>query len=68
MLTNYTFLCIISQYFKLVIYFGGIYIMKDKIVLAYSGGLDTSTIVPWLKNNYDCGNDNSGICYTNIRK
>ncbi|WP_302826473.1 argininosuccinate synthase [Anaerofustis stercorihominis] len=28
--------------------------MKDKIVLAYSGGLDTSTIVPWLKNNYDC--------------
>jgi argininosuccinate synthase len=28
--------------------------MKQKIVLAYSGGLDTSTIVPWLKNNYDC--------------
>ena len=28
--------------------------MKDKIVLAYSGGLDTSTIVPWLKDNYDC--------------
>ncbi|MDM8529778.1 argininosuccinate synthase [Anaerolineales bacterium HSG25] len=25
-----------------------------KIVLAYSGGLDTSVIVPWLKNNYDC--------------
>lgn len=24
-----------------------------KIVLAYSGGLDTSVIVPWLKNNYD---------------
>jgi len=23
-----------------------------KIVLAYSGGLDTSVIVPWLKNNY----------------
>ncbi|MEK7788263.1 MAG: argininosuccinate synthase domain-containing protein, partial [Chloroflexota bacterium] len=23
-----------------------------KIVLAYSGGLDTSTIVPWLKENY----------------
>ncbi len=23
-----------------------------KCVLAYSGGLDTSVIVPWLKNNY----------------
>lgn len=27
----------------------------EKVVLAYSGGLDTSVIVPWLKNNYqDC--------------
>ena len=26
---------------------------KDKVVLAYSGGLDTSIIVPWLKENYD---------------
>ena len=25
-----------------------------KIVLAYSGGLDTSVIVPWLKENYGC--------------
>ena len=25
-----------------------------KAVLAYSGGLDTSIIVPWLKNNYKC--------------
>ena len=25
-----------------------------KCVLAYSGGLDTSVIVPWLKNNYGC--------------
>ncbi len=25
-----------------------------KVVLAYSGGLDTSVIVPWLKENYDC--------------
>jgi len=24
-----------------------------KVVLAYSGGLDTSVIVPWLRNNYD---------------
>ena len=23
-----------------------------KIVLAYSGGLDTSVIIPWLKDNY----------------
>ena len=27
---------------------------KEKIVLAYSGGLDTSIIIPWLKENYDC--------------
>ena len=26
----------------------------QKVVLAYSGGLDTSVIVPWLKNNYRC--------------
>ena len=25
-----------------------------KVVLAYSGGLDTSAIMPWLKENYDC--------------
>jgi argininosuccinate synthase len=25
-----------------------------KVVLAYSGGLDTSVIVPWLKENYNC--------------
>ncbi len=27
---------------------------KSKILLAYSGGLDTSVIIPWLKENYDC--------------
>ena len=27
---------------------------KEKILLAYSGGLDTSIIIPWLKENYDC--------------
>jgi argininosuccinate synthase len=27
--------------------------MPNKIVLAYSGGLDTSIIIPWLKENYD---------------
>jgi len=33
----------------------------QKVVLAYSGGLDTSVIVPWLKNNY--GNCEV-ICFT----
>ena len=32
----------------------------NKVVLAYSGGLDTSIIVPWLKQNY--GNPEV-ICY-----
>ncbi len=27
---------------------------KKRILLAYSGGLDTSVIIPWLKENYDC--------------
>lgn len=27
---------------------------KMKVLLAYSGGLDTSVIIPWLKENYDC--------------
>ena len=31
-----------------------------KAVLAYSGGLDTSVIVPWLRENYDC----EVICFT----
>ena len=26
----------------------------DKVVLAYSGGLDTSVIIKWLKEKYDC--------------
>lgn len=33
----------------------------SKVVLAYSGGLDTSVIVPWLKNNYD---NCEVICFT----
>jgi argininosuccinate synthase len=28
--------------------------MPNKVVLAYSGGLDTSIIIPWLKENYGC--------------
>lgn len=31
-----------------------------KVVLAYSGGLDTSIIVPWLRENYHC----DVICFT----
>ena len=27
--------------------------MREKVVLAYSGGLDTTAIIPWLKENYD---------------
>ena len=27
--------------------------MKEKVVLAYSGGLDTTAIIPWLKEQYD---------------
>ena len=27
--------------------------MPEKVVLAYSGGLDTSIIIPWLKENYE---------------
>ena len=26
---------------------------KEKVVLAYSGGLDTTTIIPWLKEHFD---------------
>ncbi|RGX56287.1 MULTISPECIES: argininosuccinate synthase [Anaerotruncus] len=29
-------------------------IKYKKVVLAYSGGLDTSVIIPWLKENYGC--------------
>ena len=28
--------------------------MAEKVVLAYSGGLDTSIIIPWLKENKGC--------------
>jgi argininosuccinate synthase len=32
----------------------------QKVVLAYSGGLDTSVIVPWLRENYGC----NVVCFT----
>lgn len=28
-------------------------VMKEKVILAYSGGLDTTAIIPWLKENFD---------------
>ncbi|MGC6366525.1 MAG: argininosuccinate synthase [Candidatus Marinamargulisbacteria bacterium] len=28
--------------------------MSNKVVLAYSGGLDTSVMIPWLKEHYNC--------------
>ena len=40
---------------------------KEKVILAYSGGLDTTAIIPWLKENFnydvicccvDCGQGN----------
>ena len=33
--------------------------MKEKVILAYSGGLDTTAIIPWLKENFDY----EVICY-----
>ena len=34
--------------------------LKKRIVLAYSGGLDTSIILKWLQENYNA----EVICYT----
>ena len=31
---------------------GGFLIMKEKVVLAYSGGLDTTAMIPWLKEQF----------------
>jgi argininosuccinate synthase len=47
---------------------------KKKIVLAYSGGLDTTVIIPWLKENYDaeivavCANVGQGDDWALIEK
>ena len=37
---------------------------REKVVLAYSGGLDTSIIIPWLKENYDYEVINGSQCGT----
>jgi len=45
-----------------------------RVVLAYSGGLDTSVIIPWLRENYDCeviamvGDVGQGEDYAAIRQ
>jgi len=54
-------ICAIIADIKIYLISRGIKIMSDcakdnkikKIVLAYSGGLDTSIIIPWLKENYE---------------
>jgi argininosuccinate synthase len=50
---NYKHLVKYRNYYKL----RGLLFMKktfNKVVLAYSGGLDTSIIIPWLKETYGC--------------
>jgi argininosuccinate synthase len=45
-----------------------------RVVLAYSGGLDTSIIIPWLRENYDCeviamvGDVGQGDDYAAVRR
>ncbi len=45
-----------------------------RVVLAYSGGLDTSIIIPWLRENYGCeviamvGNVGQGDDYAAVRR
>ncbi len=38
---------------SLAVFFGGIYV-ADKAVLAYSGGLDTSVAIKWIRETYGC--------------
>ena len=38
---------------KITSWRNGIMADMKKVVLAYSGGLDTSIIIPWLKENYN---------------
>lgn len=40
--------------------------MKEKVILAYSGGLDTTAIIPWLKETYNY--DVSAYVQTVVRK
>ncbi len=51
-LHKYTYISIIMKYTKMK-ELKTMAIQKKKAVLAYSGGLDTSVIIAWLKENYD---------------
>lgn len=42
-----------NDYFIYYLHIRRYLFMKDKVILAYSGGLDTTAIIPWLKENYD---------------
>ena len=48
--------------------------MKEKVVLAYSGGLDTTALIPWLKENFDyeviccCVDCGQEMSWTDLRK
>ncbi len=54
--------CIVSREKKKWMQYSAVYYIifmedfkmaKEKVILAYSGGLDTTAIIPWLKENYD---------------
>ena len=43
--------------------------MKEKVVLAYSGGLDTTAIIPWLKEKdvYKRQLQQQAVCQTSVQ-
>ena len=43
----------INHFIIIKIQTGDLIKMKEKIILAYSGGLDTTAIIPWLKETFD---------------
>mgnify|MGYP002740484247 CR=1 FL=1 len=61
-----TEITLVTSVLFVYLYIGG-FMAKDKVVLAYSGGLDTTAIIPWLKEHFnydviccciDCGQGN----------
>ena len=47
-----TEITLVTSVLFVYLYIGG-FMAKDKVVLAYSGGLDTTAIIPWLKEHFD---------------
>lgn len=45
---------LLSQHLFILKMEGEITVQLKKVVLAYSGGLDTSVLIPWLKENFGC--------------